>query len=296
MGHLAQINIGTMRAPVDDPMVAEFMDNLARINAMADAADGFIWRLQTESGNATSIQVFDNPLELLNMSTWTSVDALKAYVYQSEHVEFFRRRAAWFEADAKRVALWWVPAGHIPDPAEGINRVEFLEKHGPSPYAFGFLRPPAPMIFEATTPDDGQTQALIRALNDELMATEPDPTVHHFGLTNEDVTGTNGTMLRIRFDGVLVGCGAVRRINNQSGELKRMYVHKASRGNKFGAAMLHQLEFEAKKLGLSELKLETGPHQIEALGMYEKAGFTRCDPWGDYIATADSSLCFAKSL
>lgn len=143
--HLAQINIGVMRAPTDDPAVAEFMDNLDRINAQADHADGFVWRLQTEQGNATDIQIFPNPLRLVNMSVWESVETLKAYVYRTEHVDFFRRRTEWFEADGKRVALWWIPAGTIPDLSEAVRRVEYLEQHGPTTYAFDFgsIQPPA---------------------------------------------------------------------------------------------------------------------------------------------------------
>ena len=142
--HVAQINIGVMIAPTDDPAVAEFMDNLDRINALADEADGFVWRLQSGLGNATDIQVFPDPLQLVNMSVWESVEALKVYVYRSDHVEFFRRRAAWFVPEAAQVALWWVPAGTIPDLDDAVRRVEYLEQHGPTPYAFGFasVQPP----------------------------------------------------------------------------------------------------------------------------------------------------------
>jgi len=143
--HIAQINIGVMVAPTDDPAVAEFMDNLDRINAQADAAEGFVWRLQSEQGNATDIQIFPNPLQLVNMSVWESVATLKAYVYRTDHVDFFRRRAEWFEGHAKRVALWWIPAGTIPSLDDAVRRVEYLEQHGPTPYAFGFgsVQPPA---------------------------------------------------------------------------------------------------------------------------------------------------------
>lgn len=142
--HIAQINIGVMIAPTDDPAVAEFMDNLDQINAQADAAEGFVWRLQSEQGNATDIQIFPNPLQLVNMSVWESVETLKAYVYRTEHVDFFRRRAEWFEAGGKRVALWWIPAGTIPDLDDAVRRVQYLEEHGPTPYAFGFgsVQPP----------------------------------------------------------------------------------------------------------------------------------------------------------
>ncbi len=138
------MNIGTLIAPTDDPAVAEFMDALDRVNAIADEAPGFVWRLQTDSGNATDIHLFDDPCRLVNMSVWESVGDLKAYVYRSEHVEFFRRRAEWFVPDAKRLALWWIAAGTIPTEAEGVRRVEHLGRHGPSPYAFGFgsVQPP----------------------------------------------------------------------------------------------------------------------------------------------------------
>src|SRR5215218_8570352 len=131
-----------MVAATDDPRVAEFMDALERVNAIADAAPGFVWRLQTNSGNATDIQIFPNPLTLVNMSVWESIEALKDYVYRSDHVAFFRRRAEWFEPDAKRVALWCVPAGDLPELDDAVRRVEFFERNGPTPYAFGFAKSP----------------------------------------------------------------------------------------------------------------------------------------------------------
>ena len=146
--HIAQLNVGVMVAPTDDPVVAEFMVNLDRINAQADAAPGFVWRLQTESGNATDIHAFANPLELVNMSVWETVDELKAYVYRTEHVDFFRRRAEWFEADAKRLVLWNVTAGSVPALDDAVRRLEFLERHGPTVYAFGFAAPPPAVVFE----------------------------------------------------------------------------------------------------------------------------------------------------
>lgn len=294
--HVAQINIGTMVAPTDDPAVAEFMDNLERINALADRSEGFVWRLQTEAGNATDIHIFPNPLELLNMSVWTSVDALKAYVYRSEHVDFFRRRAEWFLPDAKRVALFWVPAGEIPSIAEAVRRTEFFERHGVSPYAFGFGREPLPLLFEETLVDDPQTLMLIETLNAELTALADDPSENHFTLSNEDVTGENGRMIRARYDGQLVGCGAVRRIEPTVGELKRMFVDDSVRGLKIGAAILDRLEMIALSLGMTHLKLETGPRQPAALGLYERAGFVACEPWGEYLATAETSVCLEKSL
>ena len=294
--HVAQINIGTMVAPTDDPAVAEFMDNLDRINAIADQAPGFVWRLQTDDGNATDIHVFPNPLELVNMSVWETVDDLKAYVYRSEHVDFFRRRAAWFEGDAKRVALWHVGVGETAALDDAIRRVEFLERSGPSPYAFGFGRTPDPLVFEETDLDDPDTAALVDRLNDELAAVATEPGENHFSLTTAEVTGEAGRMIRARLDGRLVGCGAVRRIGPTVGELKRMFVDPAARGQRIGAAVLDQLEMRAVRLGLSQVKLETGPRQAAARGLYEQSGYERCAAWGEYLDSPATSMCYAKEL
>ncbi|TDT16908.1 acetyltransferase (GNAT) family protein [Ilumatobacter fluminis] len=294
--HVAQVNIGTMVAPTDDPAVAEFMDNLDRINAIADDAPGFVWRLQTDEGNATDIHVFPNPLELVNMSIWQTVDELKAYVYRSEHVEFFRRRAEWFEADAKRVALWHVAVGEIAELDDAIRRVEFLERSGPSAYAFGFARPPAPLLFEETDLDDPDTMALVERLNEELAAVATEPGENHFSLTTAEVTGDAGRMVRARLDGHLVGCGAIRRIEPHVGELKRMFVDPDARGRRVGAALLDQLELRATRLGLDQLKLETGPRQVAARALYERSGYARCPAWGEYLDSPATSMCYAKSL
>ncbi len=136
---LAQLNIGRMRAPTDDPLVAEFMDALDEINELADGSEGFVWRLQTEDGNATSIRPFDEELLLVNMSVWESVEALSQFVYRSDHVAFLRRRREWFERmDENYLVLWWVPRGHIPTVTEAIERLEHLRRNGPTSHAFTF--------------------------------------------------------------------------------------------------------------------------------------------------------------
>ena len=143
--HLAQINIGRLRAPVDDPMIAEFAANLDRINALAEGQPGFVWRLTGDGNDATDIHAFDNPLMAINMSVWMDLDALAAFVYRTAHREVMRRRREWFEAMETYMALWWVPAGHRPDPAEGIARLQILERLGPTTEAFTFRNPfPAP--------------------------------------------------------------------------------------------------------------------------------------------------------
>lgn len=155
--HLAQINIGTLRAPIDDPMIADFKNNLDRINALAETMPGFVWRLVGEGNDATDIGAFENPLVAINMSVWESPAELGAFVYRSGHVEFMRRRAEWFERMEIYMALWWVPVGHRPTPEEGVERLATLRRMGPSPTAFTFrdifpapdcVEPPLPILDE----------------------------------------------------------------------------------------------------------------------------------------------------
>jgi hypothetical protein len=149
---LAQINIGRLVAPYGSPPVAEFVASLPKINAVADAQAGFVWRLTGDGDDATDIQAFDDPMLAMNMSVWESLEALAAFVYRSEHRDFMRRRREWFEAPAGAyMALWWVPAGHRPTPAEGRARLEALQRDGPTPFAFSFRQPfPAPGGLEET--------------------------------------------------------------------------------------------------------------------------------------------------
>lgn len=143
--HLAQVNIGRLRAPIDSPQLRDFADNLAAINALAERSPGFVWRYTDASGNATETRPYDDESIAFNMSVWESVDALREYTYRSQHVEFFKRRAEWFEKFAGAyTALWWVPAGHRPSVEEAKARLAHLEAHGPTARAFGFARPFAP--------------------------------------------------------------------------------------------------------------------------------------------------------
>lgn len=136
---LAQINIGRLRAPIDHPDTAAFADALDEINALAEASAGFVWRFQTDEGNATSVHPFPDEMVIINMSVWTSIEALSDYVFRTDHTGFLRRRSEWFERMPEAsVALWWVPAGHRPTPAEGIERLDRLRANGPTPAAFTF--------------------------------------------------------------------------------------------------------------------------------------------------------------
>jgi len=137
--HIAQINIGRILAPIDDPLMAEFVAQLAPINALADSTPGFVWCLQTEEGDATSIRIYEDQMIALNMSVWESVDALREFAYKSAHAGVMRERKRWFEKfDGPYMALWWVPAGHIPTAEEGKERLDHLRENGDSPYAFSF--------------------------------------------------------------------------------------------------------------------------------------------------------------
>jgi heme-degrading monooxygenase HmoA len=138
--HLAQLNIALPLEPLDTPLLAEFMAALEPVNARADAAPGFVWRMQTEDGDATAVRGFDDDRLIVNMSVWESLEALRAFVYDDpEHLAVMRRRREWFARMGERfTALWWVPAGHLPPVAEAESRLEHLRRQGPTPHAFTF--------------------------------------------------------------------------------------------------------------------------------------------------------------
>lgn len=140
--NLAQINIALMKAPLQDPVMAEFAAALDEVNLTADKHPGFVWRLQTPSGNATDIRAYPDYRMLVNLSVWQSVESLKAYVYQSLHGEFFTQRRKWFEKyQGEHFCMWWVPAGYFPTVEEGKAKLEYLALHGDSPECFTFVKP-----------------------------------------------------------------------------------------------------------------------------------------------------------
>lgn len=136
---IAQINIGRIRAPLEDPLMAGFVERLAEINALAEQSPGFVWRLQTPAGDATYLRPYDDDRILINMSVWESAEALKTYAYRSAHAELLRQRQQWFEPfTGAYLALWWVPVGHRPGVDEAKKRLAHLNQHGPSQFAFTF--------------------------------------------------------------------------------------------------------------------------------------------------------------
>ena len=138
--HLAQLNVGRLRAPMDDPRIHDFKVNLEPVNALAERTAGFVWRLQDESGDATNIRPFDgDDLQIVNLTVWESIEALADFTYRTGHVEFLRRRREFFEAPvAPILCLWWILEGTIPTVDEAIARLDHLRAHGPTPTAFTF--------------------------------------------------------------------------------------------------------------------------------------------------------------
>ncbi|RTE65751.1 DUF3291 domain-containing protein [Amphritea opalescens] len=143
--HIAQLNIAKLLAPIDSPQLSDFVANLNRINALAEESPGFVWRLQTEEGDATGIDYFGTD-QIVNLSLWASVEDLHHYVYRTAHVEIMRRKKEWFSRMGEAyMVLWWVPAGHIPSVEEAAQKLNTLRKQGPTAEAFLFKKAfPAP--------------------------------------------------------------------------------------------------------------------------------------------------------
>lgn len=138
--HLAQANILKMIAPLDSEEMKPFVEALAPVNATAEAAPGFVWRLTGESeDSATDIRVFDDDMIILNLSVWTDIDALWHYVYSGDHLEIFRRKEEFqLKIDRPKVVMWWLPTDQLPTPEDSVHRLDYLHQHGPTPYAFTF--------------------------------------------------------------------------------------------------------------------------------------------------------------
>lgn len=136
---LAQLNVGYARYPTEDARMAEFMDNLARVNALADRSPGFVWRMQSGTGNATDISVPGYPDMIANMSVWTDVASLGHYVFNTVHARFYEKGETWFEPMKQpHFVMWYIPDGHIPDLAEAMDRLRHLQANGSSEHAFGW--------------------------------------------------------------------------------------------------------------------------------------------------------------
>jgi GNAT superfamily N-acetyltransferase len=277
--HLAQLNIATLRHPLDDLRTADFVEGLPVVNGAGEQSPGYVWRLQSDSGDATGIQVFEDPLVIVNLTVWQSLDALKAFAYRGVHRDFFRRRAEWFVEGSSRTALWWLPAGVLPTTDDAKRRLDFIDAFGVSPYAFEMGQHHPALVIERVGLDDERAQQLTNQLNH-------DPA---------DVTGDRGCLVVAELDDRAAASGAYRMLDETTAEIKRMYVAPSARGLKLGAAIVAELEAAARRRGVERLLLETGPRQLPTLGLYEKFGFRRCQSLAGYVS-APTSICMEKSL
>lgn len=150
--NLAQLNIGRTRYPIDDPRMAGFVNRLAEINALAERSPGYVWRLQGDSGDATGLHFFDDPLTIVNLTVWESADDLYSFTYHTDHIEVFRLRRGWFEQwPGPHLVLWWIPAGSTPSVEEAVARLDRLAADGPGPEAFTLKE-------RFATPGEGQPE------------------------------------------------------------------------------------------------------------------------------------------
>ncbi len=135
--HLAELNIGKFKFPTSDPRMAEFMDNLDRVNAIAERSPGFVWRLKGDNNNATEFRIGDDMA--VNLSVWADPKSLEDYVFKTVHVQFYKKREAWFDLMEKpHMVFWWVVEGHLPTLDEAYARLQHFEAHGASDHAFSW--------------------------------------------------------------------------------------------------------------------------------------------------------------
>ncbi len=148
--HLAQLNIAKAKYSLDSAELKEFMDNLEPINKLAESSKGFVWRLMDESGDATSIQAFDDPNIIVNMSVWESADHLKEFMYKSNHMNFLKRKREWFQRGTENnYVLWWIPKGNTPTLEEAVERLMYLRENAETPFAFSLKSNFQPADIEA---------------------------------------------------------------------------------------------------------------------------------------------------
>lgn len=138
---LAQLNIALAKYPMEAPQISDFVDNLDCVNATAESSPGFVWRLKDDTGSATSIQAFDDPNMLVNMSVWLNIDSLKDFMFRTHHKDFMRRKSEWFhKIPQASYVLWWVNDNHIPTLEEGLSKLEHLRQHDETEDAFSFKK------------------------------------------------------------------------------------------------------------------------------------------------------------
>lgn len=140
--HIAEINIARMKGVnINDPVMKEFVDNLDKVNAIAENSEGFVWRLKDDTNNATSLDPYDDEQVIINVSVWQSIEALERFMYKTFHSEFLKRRREWFQTFGKvYTAMWWVPEGKFPTMHEAVEKLDYLQKHGATEVVFDFRK------------------------------------------------------------------------------------------------------------------------------------------------------------
>ena len=272
--HLAQLNVATLRHPIDHPQIADFAEGLPVVNGAGDNAPGYVWRLQSDSGNATDIRVFDDPLVIVNLTVWETLEALKAFAYRGIHREFFRRRVEWFVEGSTRTALWWLRAGTLPTADDARRRLDFLDLFGPSPYAWAMGQNYPALVTERLDTDDFRNHELHHRLHD--------------GVVRDDYE----CVVVAELDDEPVACGGYRRADPSTAEVRHMYVAQSARGIRMGTAILAELEAAATSVGLQRLVLESWPSQLPAL---ERFGYQPCNGRSDFELPSES-ICLEKAL
>ncbi|WP_020528615.1 DUF3291 domain-containing protein [Flexithrix dorotheae] len=141
MAHLAQLNIAKLLYPIEHPKIADFRNNIDKINTLGEQSKGFVWRYVENPRIATGNEPFADPWIVVNLTVWESIEDLKSFAFNSEHVEIFKERAKWFEKPSSpHMVLWWIPEGKLPTLEEAEEKLELLEKNGDCPHAFTFKK------------------------------------------------------------------------------------------------------------------------------------------------------------
>jgi hypothetical protein len=224
--HLAQVNIGRIVAPIDSPEMAGFVSQLQPINALADRSPGFVWRLQTAEGNATAILPYDDPRININMSVWESVEALKEFVYKSAHIGPLRDRLKWFEKPVEAyMAMWWIPAGHIPTVEEAKERIHFRRSWGDTAVAFSFSDPypvPEEPVADPVPPlISFDNRLFICSANTPNGACDAETRFHY---------RQNGARVWATYQGGRIQFGALVAVGDTQGRLDMRYHHVDTTG------------------------------------------------------------------
>ncbi|MBO0789530.1 MAG: DUF3291 domain-containing protein [Ktedonobacteraceae bacterium] len=141
MYYIAEMNIGRIRAPYDDPIMAGYVKRRREMDTLARRSPGFIWRRTGPGSNAKETDLYEDQTIIANVSVWATIEDFANFVYKTGHQEVIDRGHEWFVSlDGPHYAMWWVPQGHLPSAEEARERLEYLRTYGETPYAFTFKR------------------------------------------------------------------------------------------------------------------------------------------------------------